>query len=115
MESAIKIISKLGSKSTLLKGGHMVNDANDLLYYDDKLIWINGKRINNNNTHGTGCTLSSAIASNLAKGYGLENAVSKAKEYICGALSAMLDLGEGSGPMKHSFDLCSRFSEENTD
>jgi hydroxymethylpyrimidine/phosphomethylpyrimidine kinase len=105
MESAIKIISKLGSKSTLLKGGHMVNDANDLLYYDDKLIWINGKRINNNNTHGTGCTLSSAIASNLAKEYSIEESIKRSKYYLSKCLEQMLDLGKGSGPMDHGWNF----------
>ena len=74
--------------------------------------WFMGKRINNPNTHGTGCTLSSAIAANLAKGYSLEQAVSRAKEYISGALSAMLDLGAGSGPMNHAFALPKEFTQE---
>ena len=67
--------------------------------------WFEGKRIDNPNTHGTGCTLSSAIASNLAKGYDLDESVERAKDYISGALSAMLDLGQGSGPMDHAFVL----------
>ena len=67
--------------------------------------WFRGKRIDNPNTHGTGCTLSSAIASNLAKGYDLQTAVERAKEYISGALAAMLDLGAGSGPMDHGFAI----------
>lgn len=81
--------------AVLCKGGHNVNDANDLLYFNGEYHWFYGKRIQNPNTHGTGCTLSSAIASNLAKGYYLCEAVEKAKEYISGALSAMLDLGKG--------------------
>ena len=89
--------------SVLLKGGHSVNDANDLLCIKGKCIWLEGKRIDNPNTHGTGCTLSSAIASNLAKGNDLTESVKKAKEYISGALGAGLDLGSGSGPMKHNF------------
>ncbi len=105
MEKAVKIISKLGSKSTLLKGGHMVNDANDLLYYDNKLVWINGKRINNPNTHGTGCTLSSAIASNLAKDYSIEDAIKRSKCYLSNCLAQMLDLGKGSGPMDHGWNF----------
>ncbi len=105
MEKAVKIISKLGSKSTLLKGGHMVNDANDLLYYDNKLVWINGKRINNPNTHGTGCTLSSAIASNLAKDYSIEDAIKRSKYYLSNCLAQMLDLGKGSGPMDHGWNF----------
>ena len=89
--------------SVLLKGGHSINDANDLLYADGKLFWFEGKRIENPNTHGTGCTLSSAIASNLAKGFDLNESVKRAKDYVSGALSAMLDLGKGSGPMMHNF------------
>lgn len=98
--------------SVLLKGGHNLNDANDLLYHNGTFTVFEGKRINNPNTHGTGCTLSSAIASNLAKGYTLTDSISRAKEYISGALAAMLALGNGSGPMKHSFNLTGYFSEE---
>ena len=91
--------------AVLLKGGHSINDANDLLYADGELHWFEGKRINNPNTHGTGCTLSSAIASNLAKGFALAESIQRAKDYISGALAAMLDLGKGSGPMNHAFVL----------
>ena len=105
MEKTIKIIAKLGSKSVLLKGGHMINDANDLLFNNNELVWINGKRINNNNTHGTGCTLSSAIASNLAKGYDMENSIKRSKYYLSKCLSQMLDLGKGSGPMDHGWNF----------
>lgn len=113
MFAAAKRISETYHCAVLCKGGHSINDANDLLYFDGKYQWFYGKRINNPNTHGTGCTLSSAIAANLAKEYGLEEAVEKAKEFISGALSAQLDLGKGSGPMMHNFDLNSRFAEEN--
>ena len=92
---AAEKISKTYLCAVLLKGGHQLNDANDLLYRDGSYKWFFGKRIDNPNTHGTGCTLSSAIASNLAKGYDLEGSVERAKEYISGALSAMLDLGKG--------------------
>jgi len=98
--------------AVLLKGGHSVNDANDLLYANGETAWFKGKRIDNPNTHGTGCTLSSAIASNLAKGFTLAESVQRAKEYISGALAAMLDLGQGSGPMMHNFDLTSSFAKE---
>ena len=98
--------------SVLVKGGHSVNDANDLLYANEELVWFEGKRINNNNTHGTGCTLSSAIASNLAKGFDLARSVRRAKEYISDALSAQLDLGHGSGPMMHNFCLQGKYAEE---
>lgn len=110
MVLAAKTIYDSYGCAVLVKGGHNINDANDMLYKDGKAHWFYGKRINNPNTHGTGCTLSSAIASNLAKGYDLEKAVEKAKEYISGALSAMLDLGAGSGPMNHAFDLESHFA-----
>ena len=97
--------------AVLLKGGHSINDANDLLYANGELYWFEGKRIDNPNTHGTGCTLSSAIASNLAKGYTLSESVQRAKDYISGALAAMLDLGQGSGPMNHAFHLTGQFSK----
>ena len=110
MIKAAKQISEVYGCAVLLKGGHSVNDANDLLYANGTSRWFEGKRIDNPNTHGTGCTLSSAIASNLAKGFDLETSVQRAKEYICGTLAAMLDLGKGSGPMNHAFDLNSRFA-----
>lgn len=103
MINAAKIISETYGCRVLCKGGHSINDANDLLYIDGKYTWFEGIRIDNPNTHGTGCTLSSAIASNLAKGYSLEESVRMAKEYISGALSAMLDLGKGSGPLNHMY------------
>ena len=112
MEKAAAKIGRESGCAVLLKGGHSVNDANDLLFADGRLTWFEGKRIDNPNTHGTGCTLSSAIASNLAKGFPLEVSIARAKEYISGALSAMLDLGKGSGPMAHNFDLTGRFAEE---
>ena len=105
MISAAKAIYEKYGCAVLVKGGHSVNDANDLLFSDGKYTWFEGKRINNPNTHGTGCTLSSAIAANLAKGFDLETAVKQAKEYISAALSAMLDIGKGSGPMNHAFNL----------
>ena len=105
MEAAAKQISDSYGCAVLLKGGHSINDANDLLYANGELTWFEGKRIDNPNTHGTGCTLSSAIAANLAKGFPLSKSVQRAKDYISGALSAMLDLGQGSGPMDHAFAL----------
>ena len=103
MITAVKQIGNNYHCAVLLKGGHSINDANDLLYTNGELIWFEGQRIDNPNTHGTGCTLSSAIASNLAKGFTLAESVQRAKNYISGALSAMLDLGKGSGPMNHAF------------
>lgn len=111
MMVAAKKISDTHHCAVLLKGGHSVNDANDLLFANDEPVWFKGKRIKNPNTHGTGCTLSSAIASNLAKGFTLSESVRRAKDYISGALEAMLDLGKGSGPMNHAFDLKGRYAE----
>ena len=112
MEAAARKISEQYGCAVLCKGGHDLNDANDLLWKDGAGYWFNGRRINNPNTHGTGCTLSSAIAANLAKGMALEDAVRCAKEYISGALAAMLDLGHGRGPMNHLFDLKSAYMKE---
>ncbi len=96
----------------LIKGGHSINDANDLLCQNGKTKWFYGKRIATNNTHGTGCTLSSAIAANLANGFDIETSVQNAKEYISAALADMLDLGKGCGPMNHAFNLSSKISKE---
>lgn len=111
MERAAQKIAEENSCAVLLKGGHSVSDADDVLYANGTLKWFSGKRIDNPNTHGTGCTLSSAIAANLAKGFSLEESVERAKEYISGALAAMLDLGKGSGPMNHAFALNGKFAE----
>ena len=111
MIAAAKKISQTYDCAVLCKGGHSINDANDLLYANDRYEWFRGKRVDNPNTHGTGCTLSSAICSNLAKGYPLSDAVKTAKDYISEALEAMLDLGKGSGPMNHAFDLKGRYSK----
>ena len=89
----------------LIKGGHGIYDASDLLVTEAGETWLEGKRIDNPNTHGTGCTLSSAIASNLAKGMELFDAVSKAKEYLTGAIADGLDLGQGPGPLNHMYLL----------
>ena len=105
MEKAAEIIGEKYGCAVLLKGGHSISDATDLLSKDGRITWFEGKRIDNPNTHGTGCTLSSAIASNLAKGYDVVESVKRAKEYISGALAANLDLGHGSGPMLHNYIL----------
>ena len=112
MLAAAKQMGERYHCAVLLKGGHSINDANDLLYSSGKEIWFTGERIDNPNTHGTGCTLSSAIAANLAKGYSLSESVQRAKNYISGALAAMLDLGKGSGPMHHAFDLQGEYAKE---
>ena len=111
MISAAKFMGDTYGCAVLLKGGHRINDANDLLYANGEMVWFEGRRIDNPNTHGTGCTLSGAIASNLAKGFTLAESVQRAKDYISGALEAMLDLGQGPGPMNHAFDLTGRFSK----
>ena len=114
-EDMIAAAKQMGDRyhcAVLLKGGHSIHDANDLLYANGDVVWFEGKRIDNPNTHGTGCTLSSAIASNLAKGFSLARSVQRAKDYISGALAAMLDLGEGAGPMNHAFDLQGVYAKE---
>ena len=105
MMSAAETMGKKYGCRVLLKGGHSVSDADDLLYEDGRFTWFEGKRIDNPNTHGTGCTLSSAIAAGLAKGLSVEDAIREAKEYISGALAAELDLGKGSGPLNHAFRI----------
>ena len=110
----IRAAEEIGTKyhcAVLCKGGHQLNDANDLLWRDGGYKWFYGERIDNPNTHGTGCTLSSAIASNLAKEYDLDESVERAKKYISGALAAMLDLGKGSGPMNHGFAIKNEYTE----
>ena len=109
LERAARAISEQYGCAVLCKGGHQISDADDLLWRNGAGVWFRGRRIQNSNTHGTGCTLSSAIAANLAKGYDLDRSVQRAKDYISGALAAMLDLGKGSGPMDHMFDLKGEF------
>ena len=114
-EDMLRAAKQIGDSyhcAVLLKGGHSINDANDLLYANGELTWFEGRHINNPNTHGTGCTLSSAITANLAKGFTLAESVQRAKNYISGALAAMLDLGKGSGPMNHAFDLQGEYARE---
>ncbi|MEA4895687.1 MAG: bifunctional hydroxymethylpyrimidine kinase/phosphomethylpyrimidine kinase [Oscillospiraceae bacterium] len=105
MLHAASAIGKGLSSAVLIKGGHLSNDASDLLYSDGKALWLNGEKVDNPNTHGTGCTLSSAIACNLAAGHSLEKSVENAKSYITGALKAKLDLGRGSGPLDHTYAI----------
>lgn len=105
MVEAAKKIDQDYHCAVLVKGGHAINDANDVLCQDGKLTWFEGERIDNPNTHGTGCTLSSAIASQLAKGYSLEESIQRAKDYITQALKAQLNLGHGPGPLDHAFTI----------
>ena len=108
MVYAAKHISEKFKTAVLVKGGHSINDPNDVLYADGKFLWFPQERIENSNTHGTGCTLSSAIASHLAKGEPIECAINSAKKYLTECLKAGLDLGKGSGPLMHNY----KFSEE---
>lgn len=103
MLAAAKKISVMLKGAVLIKGGHLPDSADDLLYWNNEAAWIAGERIDNPNTHGTGCTLSSAIACNLACGYGFSESVRKAKKYISGALKSGLDLGKGVGPLNHFY------------
>lgn len=103
MVKAAQIIYDKFGCAVLCKGGHAKDNANDLLYENGNLYWFNGKRIKNDNTHGTGCTLSSAIAANLALGKSLKEAIEASKQYITGALEAGLNLGKGNGPLNHMY------------
>jgi hydroxymethylpyrimidine/phosphomethylpyrimidine kinase len=105
MIRAAKTIGEKFPGAVLVKGGHLVNDAIDLLYENDNIHWFSSERVDNPNTHGTGCTLSSAIACNLADGKNLSESILKAKTYLTGALKRMLDLGEGAGPMDHTYNI----------
>lgn len=105
MEKAAKIISGYNVKNILIKGGHLKDSANDLLYSKGNSIWFKSKRIDNDNTHGTGCTLSSSIACNLAEGFTIQESIKNAKEYITGAIADKLDLGKGHGPLNHMYKL----------
>ncbi|APM40162.1 bifunctional hydroxymethylpyrimidine kinase/phosphomethylpyrimidine kinase [Clostridium kluyveri] len=105
MERAAFRIKELGAKSVLVKGGHRCNDADDILFCDNTILKLNGNRINTKNTHGTGCTLSSAIASYLAKGYSIDKSVLLSKEYITKAIENSFDLGRGVGPVGHFIEI----------
>lgn len=112
MQNAAEIISQKYGCAVLCKGGHSINDANDFLYEHGKGVWFNSPRVDNPNTHGTGCTLSSAIVANLAKGFSLKTSIQKAKAYLTICLEANLNLGFGSGPLMHNCNLPGVFSEE---
>ncbi|MBF0579666.1 bifunctional hydroxymethylpyrimidine kinase/phosphomethylpyrimidine kinase [Erysipelotrichaceae bacterium RD49] len=115
MGEAAKAIYERWQTPVLVKGGHEINDANDLFFDGNHLHWFYGRRIANDNTHGTGCTLSSAIASNLAKGYGLQEAIQRAKGYLSGALEANLNLGQSHGPVDHGFELDGTYASRGKD
>lgn len=101
MERAARIISEEYECSVLVKGGHTIEDASDVLCENGKITWFDGVRVESDNTHGTGCTLSSAIASNLALEYTLEESIRRAKNYITACISDGLNLGKGQGPLNH--------------
>lgn len=105
MEKAALVLGETYRGAVLIKGGHQISDANDLLCENGMLTWFKGEHIANPNTHGTGCTLSSAIASNLAKGYPVKESIKRAKTYISGALRDGLNLGKGSGPLNHGYAI----------
>ena len=105
MEISAQHLGRKFGCAVLLKGGHSINDANDLLWHNGNIKWFSAKRINTANTHGTGCTLSSAIAANLAKGLPLIKSIENAKEYVTNALDFNMNLGHGNGPLNHSFAI----------
>lgn len=103
MKKAAEIIMRYGCKSVIIKGGHLKASADDVLFDGNKFIVFRNERINNSNTHGTGCTLSSAIASGLARGMSIAESVESAKKYVTGAIADGLDLGNGRGPLNHFY------------
>ena len=105
MEKAAKMIYDMGAKNVLIKGGHLESDATDIFYDGKNYVYLEAKRIQTKNTHGTGCTLSSAIAANLAKGNTAEQSVKNAKEYIITAIEHSLNIGKGVGPTNHFYEL----------
>lgn len=105
MENAAKEIQSMGCKAVIIKGGHAVGDATDILYDGNKMYYYKASRIDTKNTHGTGCTFSSAIAAQLSKGLSVENAVSRAKEYVTTAITHALPIGKGYGPTHHFYEL----------
>ncbi|QSX06314.1 bifunctional hydroxymethylpyrimidine kinase/phosphomethylpyrimidine kinase [Sedimentibacter sp. zth1] len=105
MELAAKKISEKYKGYILIKGGHLKECSDDLLFVNGVSYWFEQENIQNDNTHGTGCTLSSAIACNLAKGLDIVESIKNAKEYITGALKANLNIGKGSGPLMHNFNI----------
>jgi len=105
MKEASKKILELGPKTVLIKGGHLCEDAIDIFYDGKEFYEIKSERIETKNTHGTGCTYSSAIAANLALGYDLFDSILKAKEYITGAIRFSLSIGHGVGPTNHFWNI----------
>ena len=105
MQEAARLLHERYGCAVLCKGGHALNDANDFLQTVEGGTWLCGERIENPNTHGTGCTLSSAVATYLAQDVPLLQAVKQAKAYVAGALAAQLNLGQGSGPLDHAYGV----------
>ncbi len=105
MEEAARKIHAMGCKAVLVKGGHSEGEATDILFDGTKFYYFSERRVNTKNTHGTGCTLSSAIASNLALGASIQDAVKNAKTYVTTAIEHALELGQGNGPTNHFYDL----------
>lgn len=105
MEKAARMIFEMGPGNVLIKGGHLDNEATDILFDGTDIKYLKSKRVDTKNTHGTGCTLSAAIASNLAKGYSMAEAVTEAKEYITVAIENSLSIGKGVGPTNHFYTL----------
>lgn len=110
-DDMIKAAEKIGSTgdfAVLVKGGHLINDAIDILYENGKIFRLVEERVETENTHGTGCTLSSAIACNIADGYSLEESIRRAKTYLVKAMKNDLDLGKGSGPLNHIYNIAQK-------
>lgn len=112
MENAARELTTLGSKGTLVKGGHLAGDATDILFWEGQIYCFPSPRIETSHTHGTGCTLSSAITAYIAKGFSVDAAVGKAKEYIVGAINHSMPIGQGHGPVNHFWNIPNWGKEE---
>ncbi|QNO13877.1 bifunctional hydroxymethylpyrimidine kinase/phosphomethylpyrimidine kinase [Alkalicella caledoniensis] len=105
MEKAAISIKSMGAQNVLIKGGHLETEATDILYDGEKFHYLKGEKIPTKNTHGTGCTLSSAIAANIGRGLSVIDAVKGSKEYIIVAIENALQIGKGVGPTHHFYNL----------
>lgn len=105
MEKAAIFLENKLHTNVLIKGGHLEGKADDLLYSEGYMLWFPGEKVNNPNTHGTGCTLSAAMACHLADGASIAESVRLAKQYVTGALTYGLNLGKERGPLHHGYEL----------
>lgn len=111
MEEAARKLRGMGAGTVLVKGGHLEGDADDLVFDGKEMNWLPGKRIQTKNTHGTGCTISSAIAAYMARGKSPAESVRLAKAYVTGAIANAIEMGSGCGPTHHFYQLWNQEQE----